>query len=297
MKKTLLIFFIFTTSIICSQQAIMFSQYYINDYIYNPAITGSKNFNPWTLQTRQQWLGFEGAPLTANLSYHGLLNNRSAMGGYLEHDRTSPSHHSSFQLSYAYHVPLDGKNTFLSLGVGAKIMYYYLDFLPEDIQAEYDPAYNSKAYESFLGDANSGVYLYSDNFFIGYSVINLLQSSFNEEAGYGFSKNFEERIYYGIIGYQFHIDRDWIIEPSSLIRNLDNSYREYNFTTRVIYSDQMWAAASIRSNSSFSFAIGTNSDKVRFGYSFDYYYGEIRNYQNGTHEITISHLIPSYKRY
>ena len=40
------------------------------------------------------------------LSYHGALNNRSAMGGYLEHDRTYPSNQTNLNLNYAYHVPL-----------------------------------------------------------------------------------------------------------------------------------------------------------------------------------------------
>ena len=90
-----------------SQQAIMFSQYFVNDMIYNPAVVGSKSYNQITVQSRQQWLGFEGAPLSTNISYHGSLNNRSAMGGYLEHDMTFPSSQSNLQVNYAYHVPLN----------------------------------------------------------------------------------------------------------------------------------------------------------------------------------------------
>ena len=106
----------------------MFSQYFTNDVIYNPAISGSNDYNQFTLQSRQQWLGFEGAPLSANISYHGPLNNRSAMGGYLEYDRTTPSNQTNLQINYAYHVPLNSNNTYLSFGLGAKVMYYYLNF-------------------------------------------------------------------------------------------------------------------------------------------------------------------------
>ena len=92
MKKVLIIsILIFSFLSSKSQQAVMWSQYFTNDIIYNPAISGSKDDNQFTIQSRQQWLGFEGAPLSANISYHGSLNNRSAMGGYLEHDRTNPS--------------------------------------------------------------------------------------------------------------------------------------------------------------------------------------------------------------
>jgi len=298
MKKIVIIFlFVFSVIVVKSQQAVMFSQYFTNSVIYNPAISGSTDYNAFTMQTRQQWLGFEGAPLSANISYHGALNNRSAMGGYLEHDRTYPSNQTNLALNYAYHVPLNANGANISLGIGAKAMYYYLDFEPGELPPGSDPAYSDKSYEKFLGDANSGVYLYNDNFYVGYSVINMLQSSFNNESGSGFSRNIEERIYYGLAGYKIRIDRDWYVEPSILIRNRDNGNAEYNFSTRVFYMDQIWSGLSVRSNSSLAFSIGTNSDKIQFAYSFDHYFGEISNYQFGTHEITMSIRIPNYNKY
>ena len=189
--KNFLIFLLFSFLFFSatSQQSIMFGQYFVNDVIYNPAISGSKEYNQLTIQTRKQWLGFEGAPLSANISYHGALNNRSALGGFLEYDQTYPSSQSNLQMNYAYHVPLNKEDIYLSFGVGAKFMYYNLDFNLEDLPPGNDPAFSAKSYENFLGDASSGVYLYGNNFYIGYSVLNMIESSFNKEAGYGFSNN------------------------------------------------------------------------------------------------------------
>tara|TARA_Y100001968_G_scaffold330318_1_gene381875 strand:+ start:1065 stop:1964 length:900 start_codon:yes stop_codon:yes gene_type:complete len=294
MKKLLVIYiFIFSFLTSQSQQSVMWSQYFINDLIYNPAVSGSKDYNQFTIQTRQQWLGFEGAPLSANISYHGSLNNRSAMGGYLEHDRTNPSNQTNLQINYAYHVPLNADNTYLSFGLGAKAMYYYLNFEAGDLPPGNDPAYSDQSYENFLGDASSGLYLYNEKFHLGYSVINMVQSSFNKEAGDGFGRNIEERIYYGMAGYKFKIDRDWYVEPSFLLRHRENGNHEYNFSTRVFYMDQIWTGLSVRSNKSLSLFVGTNSNKIQFGYSFDHYFGEIRQYQLGTHEVTMSIMIPN----
>jgi type IX secretion system PorP/SprF family membrane protein len=215
------------------------------------------------------------------------------MGGYLEHDRTNPSNQTNLQINYAYHVPLNSDNTYLSFGLGAKAMYYYLNFEAGELPPGNDPAYNDKSYENFLGDASSGLYLYNEKFHVGYSVINMLQSSFNKEAGDGFGKNIEERIYYGMAGYKFRIDRDWHIEPSVLLRHRDNGNHEYNFSTRIFYMDQIWTGLSVRSNQSLSLSVGTNSDKIQFAYSFDHYFGEISQYQLGTHEVTMSIMIPN----
>lgn len=298
MKKIYILVFLTSLTLLeaKAQQEVMFSQYFVNDMIYNPAISGSKTYNQFTIQSRKQWVGFEGSPLSANISYHGSLNNRSAMGGYLEYDQTFPSSQSNLQVNYAYHVPLNIEDVHLSFGVGAKLMYYNLDFDLEDLPPGDDPAYSAKSYESFSGDASSGVYLYSNNFYIGYSILNMIESSFNKEVGNGFSRNIEERIYYGLAGYKIRIDRDWHIEPSILLRNLDDGDPEYNFSTRVFYSDQIWSGISIRSNSSIAFSIGTNADKNQIAYSFDYYFGEIQSYQNGTHEITMSFKLPNYNK-
>ena len=153
--------------------------------VYNPAISGSKSYNSFVLQTRQQWLGFEGAPLSANISYHSAINNRSAMGGYFMFEKTSPSMQANLHLNYAYHVPLNYDKVNLSFGIGSKLMYYNLDLNQDDLPSGQDPAFSASSYDKFLADVESGIYLYGRNFYIGYSAINLLQSSFNEEAGGG----------------------------------------------------------------------------------------------------------------
>ena len=89
MRKILVIFSIFLSVSLFAQQEPLFTQYYVNDMAINPAISGSKTYNSLTMLTRQQWLGFEGTPLSTNISYHGALNNRSAMGGYLMFDKTA----------------------------------------------------------------------------------------------------------------------------------------------------------------------------------------------------------------
>ena len=66
-KVIIIVLFIFSVMIVKSQQAVMFSQYYTNNVIYNPLISGSLDYSAFTFQSRQQWLGFEGAPLSANV--------------------------------------------------------------------------------------------------------------------------------------------------------------------------------------------------------------------------------------
>ena len=276
-----------------AQQEPLFTQYYVNDMVINPAVSGSKTYNPLTIQTRQQWLGFEGAPLTSNISYHGALNDRSAMGGYLMFDKAYPTTQANLHLNYAYHIPLDYDKVNLSFGLGAKVMYHNLDFNEEDLPPGYDPAFSTSSYEKFLGDASSGVYLYGSNFYTGFSVSNMLESSFNTTVSGSPYPNSELRIYYGMGAYRFNIiNNDWQLEPSFLIRKMHFQSSMTDLTTRVLYLENTWGGLTYRTNGTAILSMGFGTENMNISYSYDHTFaGEIMPYTYGTHELGISFRI------
>ena len=276
-----------------AQQEPLFTQYYVNDMVINPAISGSKAYNSLTIQTRQQWLGFDGAPLSTNISYHGSLNNRSAMGGYLMFDKAFPSTQANLHLNYAYHIPLNYNDVKLSFGLGAKLMYHNLDFNKEDLPPGIDPAYSTKSYDKTIADASSGVYFYSSNFHFGFSVSNMLQSSFNTEVKGSPHLNSEYRNYYGMGAYRFRIiNNDWQLEPSLLIRKMQYQKNLTDFTTRILYLENTWAGLAYRNNGTAIFSFGFGAKNMHISYSYDHSFSdEITQYSYGTHELGISFRI------
>ena len=292
MKK---IFFIVGTLLMVNafaQQEPLFTQYYVNDMVINPAISGSKTYNSLTIQTRQQWLGFEGAPLSTNISYHGSLNNRSAMGGYFMFDKAFPSTQANLHLNYAYHVPLNYNDVKLSFGLGAKLMYHNLDFNKEDLPGE-DPAFSASAYDKTLADASSGIYFYGSNFHFGFSVSNMFQSSFNTEVQGSPYPNSEYRNYYGMGAYKFQIiNNDWQLEPSILIRKMQYQKGLTDITARILYLENNWAGLTYRNNGTAIFSVGFGAKNMHISYSYDHSFSDqITQYSYGTHELGISFRI------
>jgi type IX secretion system PorP/SprF family membrane protein len=292
-KRVFILFFVGLTSFLFAQQSPVYSQYFVNELAYNPAVAGSKSFNPFVIITRQQWLGFQGAPLTVNISYHGALNNRSAMGGSLYHDQTGQAGSSVFELDYAYHVPLDKDRVNIAFGIGAKAIYYTLDLEAGNLPPGEDPAFSANAYNRFLADARSGLYLYGQNFYAGYSVLNMAQSNFNKEVGDGFSKNYLHRNYIGMLGYRHEYNSDIHFEPSVLIRKTESTKSQYDFSTRVFFQDAFWTGLSVRTNGSISAVIGFRAGEMHITYAYDHFFNAINAYQNGTHELSISFKFPS----
>ncbi len=293
MKQIILILCMLLNVSIFAQQEPLFTQYYNNDMSINPAVSGSKTYNPLTIQTRQQWLGFEGAPLSTNINYHGALNNRSAMGGYLMFDKSSPALQANIQLNYAYHIPLNYDKVNLSFGVGANFMYYNLDFKSEDLPPGIDPAYSASAYDNTLGDASAGTYLYGRNFYLGFSAYNLLQSTFNTSVSSSPVLNQLIRNYFTMGAYRFNIiNKDWQLEPSFLLRKMELHKNVTDITTRLMYLEDTWAGLTYRTDGTLVFGFGFAANKLHISYTYDHTFaGDIMQYTYGTHEIGLSFRI------
>src|SRR6478736_6608769 len=77
MKKILLVHCIlFFALLVHSQQRPHYTQYVLNNYILNPALSGIENYTDVKLSARDQWVGLNGAPRTVYLSMHGPIGKK-----------------------------------------------------------------------------------------------------------------------------------------------------------------------------------------------------------------------------
>ena len=101
------------------QQIPQYSQYMINDYILNPAISGMHDHFEVKSNNRIQWVGVNDAPRTFLLSIHGPIKNMNmGLGGAIFSDVTGPTSRTGAYLSYAYHLKLSPS---LKLGMGLSV--------------------------------------------------------------------------------------------------------------------------------------------------------------------------------
>ena len=159
MKRTavLLICFICWQNLF-AQQKPHYTQYILNNYVLNPALSGIENYADLKLSIRDQWVGLNGAPRTMYLTVHSPIGKKDYktnstsynMDGenprgnaYWEYYTASEPHHGlGFSMisdqtglynrflanvSYAYHVGLSPR-TNMSAGFGAGIIKLNRDF-------------------------------------------------------------------------------------------------------------------------------------------------------------------------
>ena len=83
----ILIFWAGTICFTNAQQTPIYSQFFMNPYVYNPAFAGQNGRSVAFLSYRKQWIGIDGAPETSTLSFHTPAKRNIALGGLVYYDK------------------------------------------------------------------------------------------------------------------------------------------------------------------------------------------------------------------
>ncbi len=108
-----------------SQQDAQFNQYMFNPLGINPAYAGSREALSVVGLFRNQWVGFQGAPVTQTFSIHSpLAQKKMGLGFQITNDNIGPRNNVNAQVAYAYRIKLFGGQLGFGLGMGVQ----YLSF-------------------------------------------------------------------------------------------------------------------------------------------------------------------------
>ena len=93
-KLYTLIILMFCYSFISGQQQTLFTNITLHQYLYNPAYAGANKGTQFNLGYRNQWAGFEGAPVTFMASGYGTFKKKPNMaaGGLIMNDKSGCYH-------------------------------------------------------------------------------------------------------------------------------------------------------------------------------------------------------------
>jgi type IX secretion system PorP/SprF family membrane protein len=289
-----------------------YSQYFINNYLLNPAITGIEDYADLKLSFRQQWAGIAGAPATFYASGHTKLGHQvnvanpaqqterphafgsgganryrkvrphHGLGGLLLHDRAGIFSFTEANLTYAYHLLLT-REVKLSLGVAAGLLQYNVRGADLNLANPNDPAaVNLTERRPNLG---LGLWLYAPRFYLGASGGQLLGG-----LGSG-SQPLETAIFrhYFITGaYKLPLNRRVYLLPSVLAKWASPLPPRVDANLRAVYNDRLWAGAAFRPGDSWILAAGLAlTPLLDLSYSLDLGTHRLGRRSWATHEIVL----------
>nr|WP_319398689.1 type IX secretion system membrane protein PorP/SprF [uncultured Carboxylicivirga sp.] len=287
-KKTYILFLLCILSAkVMAQLEPLSTQYMHSQLMINPGYAGVRNAFSVNLMARHQWMGLDGAPVNYNVSIHSPLNKSMvSLGGALNSYQVGPVQNNRFNFYYSYLVRLR-YNMFLSMGVTAIANHY--GFKGDDwkvIDPE-DPNFVGASQNSFKPNVGAGAFLYTPNFYFGFSVPQVIDSYFKSKDSDQIISEVK-RHYYISTGYGFSINKEFYLKPSTLARFIENGMYSIDANVQLLYKELFSVGVSYRINTAVAFVGGFRiSDYVSMHYSYDLSTAP-EGISKGSHEITLS---------
>ncbi len=290
MKKQLLILILalFSTGIYAQQDEI-YTQFYSNALVLNPAYAGSREAISVLALYRNQWVGFDGAPKALSFSVHSpIFRSPSGIGFTVLNDKIGIFQNLYLSASYAYRVEFPfGK---VSLGLNGRIRRIQTDWYDTNPLDPNDAGIPYTDNNQFIPNFGTGAYFYNDFMYAGFSVPHLIESKLTTMGG---DDSKQLRQYIAMVGGVYTLTDDLKLRPGLIMKYVKNSPFQMDMSMGVIFFDMFMAGVSVRSKDSFSGILQAYlNNKISIGYAHDFSYTKLASHHKGTHEIFISYDIP-----
>lgn len=266
------------------------NQFFVNPYVYNPAFAGNEQVSSITASVKKQWLGLEGSPTLASLTYEKPVTEKFNVAGMVTNLTEGPFNNLNAFATGSYGVQLSkAHNQMLYFGLSLGFRWSFVDmgkFDDPDDQAlsKYDGS-------EFLMDAAFGFKYTFDQFTIGASSPRISRSSWfvnnvNEGSGYD---PFERMIFSA--SYTYSTQRAKIDLTPHLIYHVDTFSNQLEGMLIVDYDQKLSLGAGFRENYGSNFMAGF---QLKTGLSFNYFFtlsSANSALPQDSHELVFSYLI------
>ena len=275
-----------------AQQDAQYTQYMYNTISINPAYAGSRGVLSITGLHRSQWVGLDGAPTTQTLNIHTPVSERVGLGLSIVNDEigNGTNQDTYFDAAFSYTIPTSytGK---LSFGLKAGGHLLNIDF--NQLQN-----YNNEAGslglpnidKKFSPNFGAGVYYHTDQFYLGLSVPNFLQTEHFDTSG-ATSVLAQERVnLYLITGYVFDLNPNLKFKPAVLIKAVSGAPLQADLSANFMLHDKFTLGAAYRWDAAVSALVGFQiSDQFMIGLAYDKETTELGNtsFNDGSFEFML----------
>lgn len=267
-----------------SQQDPQYTQYMYNMNILNPAYAGSQGTLNIGLLGRTQWVSLPGAPRTITAVIHAPVGRNVGLGFSAIADEIGPVKEQNVYVDFSYTIQTSDEGR-LALGLKGGLTMQNIDFYKLSIDQEGDPLFAenlNRTYPNF----GVGAFYYNDDFYVGLSMPNMLETRhFEKEAGI-ISGASEKMHVFLTTGYVFEMSQDLKLKPSVMLKAVNGAPLSIDLSINALLYDTVEAGLSWREGDSVSAMINfLVAENLRLGYAYDYTLTNLGNFNTGSHEV------------
>ena len=284
-----------------SQQEQLYTQFMYNKLGLNPAFAGNHEQVALSAITRNQWIGFEGAPITQSASLNvPLASQRIGLGLNLTRNTIGISEKQTIDAIYSYRVDISEIGT-LSFGFQGSARRYEIDYtdprLEGIVDKNFDPALSVQTFRESIINFGAGVYFNTSHFYAGLSAPRLIERDINFASELGFSKEVRHILF--MAGGAVDLDNDWVFTPQVLYKFTRHSPFDLDLNVSATWRSYITAGLTYRhggDSGSFGESIdllfGVHvSRQLMIAAAYDFTLSQIRNHSSGSLEVAVHYNI------
>jgi len=284
MKKVPFIFSLLLGAFrVIAQQDPIYSQYFNNPMLLNPAFAGSNDRLYAGVAYRAQWAGITGGPVSYNFNSHiALVGNKVGLGLMAVQDQLGDIKNTTVGTTYSYRIKLRHSTSF-SFGMQTGFTRYTTDPNAVKLFNNPDPAFNQFTETKF--NTGVGLLLQSEKFLLSLSVPRMLPSTVSSQGGQ--SIQVYSQTYYLYSAYSFFLSERWQFRPSVLLRAAQGTPLSADLNANFNIDRKYTAGVFTRSFTTYGALVQLVMQNYRFGYVFEVPgKGSALNFN--THEISLA---------
>jgi type IX secretion system PorP/SprF family membrane protein len=257
--------------------------------VVNPAYAGSRETLSIGVLGRTQWVGIDGAPQTITANIHAPVGRNLGLGLSVIADKIGPVKEQNVfaDISYTINTSEEGR---LAFGLKGGVSFFNGDLaklLTPDGEIGQDPLLDENLTATFP-NIGGGLYYYTDNFYIGASVPNILETAHFDNLDD--AKASEKMHGFLTAGYVFELSENVDFKPAAMLKATPGSPLSVDLTGNFLINQRFELGLAYRFDDSIdglvSFLV---TDDFRVGYSYDYTLTKLGDFNSGSHEIFLQY--------
>lgn len=305
---------VLAATVAVAQNELFSRQYFLNNYLMNPAVVGVNDYMDARVSYSKQWANIDNGPTSILATFNmnldkdknqvlrysdvdrrfsigkghidnGIRKIKHGVGAKLTYDKINIFTYTDFALSYAVHVPLTDYFT-ASCGVSAGLSMSTMKVGADDyIGDESDPLLNKGGKRNEMTPLiEAGLWLYSPGPYLGGSLSRYMKDPYDEDKKERYNN------LYAVAGWQLYVD-DYVLVPSVMYRNDGYSGTGLDVNVMAWYKDMVWLGASLRKMENPSVHVGVlikNTIEINYTYDIN------KSDWGGSHEVGLAYRIWKY---
>jgi len=274
-----------------AQQDPHYTQYMYNMSVMNPAYAGSKENLSMGLLYRKQWVEIEDAPTTGTFFGHAPVGKNVGLGLSFISDKIGPVEENNVYGDFSYTLNLGGEHKLafgLKMGLTFHNVGLYSD-INHTLPQQNDPAFSEDISNTYF-NLGSGFFYYTNMYYLGLSVPNMLKSKHLDIQRTGDELEFgsETSHYFLTGGYVFDINENVKFKPFFMLKSAFSAPTSLDLSTNFLFYEKFEVGGTYRLDDSFGAMVNyAINPSLRIGYAYDHIVSDLNVTTPSSHEIIL----------